>query len=66
MRWGIPASVLTDNAAVFTGLPRRGGGVALEIELGRRGIRFDHSRAHHPQSQGKVCEDLARRCTGPV
>lgn len=31
-RWGIPASVLTDNGAVFTGLPRRGGRVALEIE----------------------------------
>jgi transposase InsO family protein len=54
VRWGIPASVLTDNAAVFTGLPRRGGRVALEIELGRLGVRFDHSRAHHPQTQGKV------------
>lgn len=54
VHWGIPASVLTDNGAVFTGLPRRGGRVALEVELGRRGIRFDHSRAHHPQTQGKV------------
>jgi transposase InsO family protein len=54
VRWGIPASVLTDNGAVFTGLPRRGGRVALEIELGRLGVRFDHSRAHHPQTQGKV------------
>jgi transposase InsO family protein len=54
VRWGIPASVLTDNGAVFTGLPRRGGRVALEIELGRIGVRFDHSRAHHPQTQGKV------------
>ena len=54
LRWGIPASVLTDNGAVFTGLPRRGGRVALEIELGRLGIRFDHSRANHPQTQGKV------------
>jgi transposase InsO family protein len=53
-RWGIPASVLTDNAAVFTGLPRLGGRVALEIELGRLGVRFDHSRANHPQTQGKV------------
>jgi transposase InsO family protein len=56
-RWGIPASVLTDNGAVFTGLPRRGGRVALEVELGRLGVRFDHSRANHPQTQGKVCED---------
>jgi transposase InsO family protein len=53
-RWGIPASVLSDNGAVFTGLPRGGGRVALEIELGRLGIRFDHSRANHPQTQGKV------------
>ena len=54
LRWGIPASVLTDNGAVFTGLPRRGGRVALEVELGRLGVRFDHSRAHHPQTCGKV------------
>jgi transposase InsO family protein len=54
VRWGIPASVLTDNGAVFTGLPRRGGRVALEIELGRLGVRFHHSRANHPQTQGKV------------
>jgi transposase InsO family protein len=54
LRWGIPASVLTDNGAVFTGLPRRGGRVALEIELGRLGVRFDHSRAQHPQTCGKV------------
>jgi transposase InsO family protein len=54
VRWGIPASVLTDNGAVFTGRPRRGGRVALEIELGRLGVRFDHSRPNHPQTQGKV------------
>jgi transposase InsO family protein len=54
LRWGIPASVLTDNGAVFTGLPRRGGRVALEVELGRLGVRFDHSRAQHPQTCGKV------------
>ena len=47
-----------DIGAVLTGLPRRGGRVALEIELGRLGIRFDHSRTNHPQTQGKVCEDL--------
>ena len=52
--WGIPASVLTDNGAVFTGLPRRGGRVALEVQLGRLGVRFDHSRPHHPQTCGKV------------
>jgi transposase InsO family protein len=54
VRWGIPASVLTDNGAVFTGIPRRGGRVALEVELGRLGVRFDHSRPYHPQTCGKV------------
>jgi transposase InsO family protein len=58
-RHGIPARVLTDNAAVFTGKPRRGGRVALEIELDLLRVRLDHSRAYHPQTCGKVCEDLA-------
>lgn len=52
VRWGIPASVLTDNGAVFTGLPRHGGRVALEVELGRLGVRFDHSRPRHPLLTG--------------
>jgi hypothetical protein len=53
-RYGIPARVLTDNGAVFTGTPRRGGRVALEIELGKRRVLFDHSRPYHPQTCGKV------------
>jgi transposase InsO family protein len=53
-RHGEPASVLSDNGAIFTGTPRRGGRVALEIELGALGIRFNHSRAYHPQTCGKV------------
>jgi transposase InsO family protein len=53
-RHGVPARVLTDNAAVFTGQPRRGGRVSLEIELGSRRISFDHSRPYHPQTCGKV------------
>lgn len=53
-RWGIPASVLTDNGAVFTGKQRGGGRAALEVELGRRGVRFHHSRPYHPQTCGKV------------
>jgi transposase InsO family protein len=54
VRWGIPASVLTDNGAVFTGRQRGGGRVALEVELGRLGVRLDHSRPYHPQTCGKV------------
>lgn len=50
----IPASVLTDNGAVFTGKPRGGGRVALEIELDLLGVRFRHSRPYHPQTCGKV------------
>ena len=53
-RWGIPASVLTDNGAIFTGKQRGEGRVALEIELGVLGVRFDHSRPYHPQTCGKV------------
>ena len=53
-RYGDPASLLTDNGAVFTGAPRRLGRVALEVTLHARGIRFDHSRAYHPQTCGKV------------
>jgi transposase InsO family protein len=51
---GFPASVLTDNAAVFTGAPRGGGRCAIEVELGALGIRFTHSSPYHPQTCGKV------------
>jgi transposase InsO family protein len=53
-RHGIPARVLTDNAAIFTGKPRRGGRVALELELDLLRVRLDHCRAYHPQTCGKV------------
>ena len=53
-RYGIPASVLTDNGAIYTGKPRGGGRVALEIELDLLGVRFGHSRPYHPQTCGKV------------
>jgi transposase InsO family protein len=52
--WGIPAQMLSDNGAVFTGIPRQGGRVALELELISRGVRFRHSRPYHPQTCGKV------------
>jgi transposase InsO family protein len=53
-RHGVPARVLTDNAAIFTGKPRRGGRVALEPELDALGVKLDHSRPRHPQTCGKV------------
>ena len=52
--WGIPAGVLSDNGAVFTAKQRGDGRVALEVELGLLGVKFDHSRPYHPQTCGKV------------
>ncbi len=52
-RYGTPASVLTDNGAIFTAEPR-GGKVLLETELERLGIRHKHARPYHPQTCGKV------------
>ena len=49
-----PPSVLSDNGAVFTGVPRGGGRVALELELIHLGVSFRHSRPYHPQTCGKV------------
>src|SRR5437763_9282382 len=51
---GPPASLLTDNGAVFVGSYRGGGKVALEYELQRLGIAFKNSRPYHPQTLGKV------------
>src|SRR5947209_9650933 len=51
--YGFPASLLSDNAAVFSGSSRRGK-VALELELERRGIEVKHSTPYHPQTCGKV------------
>lgn len=50
---GLPASLLTDNGAVFVGC-YRGGKVLLEYELERLGIEFKNSRPYHPQTCGKV------------
>jgi transposase InsO family protein len=52
--YGDPASLLSDNAAVFTGRYRRLGRVTLEVTLNERGIVFAHSRPYHPQTCGKV------------
>lgn len=52
--WGTPAALLTDNGAVFTATPRRGGRTALQILLGELGITYINSRPYHPQTCGKV------------
>ena len=52
--YGDPASMLSDNGAVFTGRSRRGGRVVLEVTLNARGITFRHSRPYHPETCGKV------------
>lgn len=51
--YGLPASFLTDNAAVFSGGSRRGK-VPIELELERLGIEVKHSTPYHPQTCGKV------------
>jgi transposase InsO family protein len=53
-RHGLPAQVLTDNGAIFTGGPRGGGRVALEVELATHGILANRSTPYHPQTCGKV------------
>jgi transposase InsO family protein len=53
-RHGRPERLLTDNGAVFTGLYRGRGWVALERELTALGIAHSHSRPYHPQTCGKV------------
>jgi transposase InsO family protein len=52
-RFGLPASLLTDNGAVFTGRQRHGK-VILELELERLGVVAKHSTPYHPQTCGKV------------
>jgi transposase len=45
--WGLPASVLTDNGAIYTATYRRGL-TGLEIDLGALGISFKHGKPYHP------------------
>jgi transposase InsO family protein len=50
---GVPASMLTDNGAIFTAGPRNGA-CAIELELLGLGVAYKHSRPYHPQTCGKV------------
>lgn len=51
--YGYPETLLSDNAAVFSGASRKGK-VLLETELERVGIRAAHATPYHPQTCGKV------------
>jgi transposase len=65
---GIPASTLTDNGMVYTVRfsGGKGGRNSFEKQLRTWNVNQKNSRGNHPQTCGKVCEDLARCCTGPV
>jgi len=52
-RFGLPASVLSDNGAIYTA-SYRGSHTGMEIELAALGITFKHGKPYHPQTQGKV------------
>ena len=52
-RYGLPASVLSDNGAIYTAA-YRGSHTGMEIELAALGIVFKHNKPYHPQTQGKV------------
>src|SRR6202161_3775154 len=60
---GLPASLLSDNGAVFTATPRKGK-VLLQTELERLGIRSKNSRPYHPQTCGKIerLHQTLKRC----
>jgi transposase InsO family protein len=51
--YGFPASVLSDNGAIYTAA-YRGSHSGMEIELAALGITFKHGKPYHPQTQGKV------------
>jgi transposase InsO family protein len=52
-RYGLPASVLTDNGAIFTAAYRNGR-CLTETVLESFGVAMHHSRPYHPQTCGKV------------
>jgi transposase InsO family protein len=51
--YATPASVLTDNGAIYTGRFRRGQ-TGFETELERLGVVAKHASPYHPQTCGKV------------
>ena len=53
LRYGTPATMLTDNGCIYTAA-YRGGKVVLETELARLGVTHKRARPYHPQTCGKV------------
>jgi len=51
--FGTPASVLTDNGAIYNAHSRRGR-TGFESDLLERGVLYKHSAPEHPQTCGKV------------
>jgi transposase InsO family protein len=52
-RFGLPASMLTDNGCIFTA-QFRNGRCGFETELTTLGITIKHGKPYHPQTQGKI------------
>jgi len=51
--WGVPASVLTDNGAIFNARSRQGR-TGFESDLLDLGVLYKHSRPYHPETCGKI------------
>lgn len=51
--FGTPASVLTDNGAIYNARSRQGRS-GFESDLDRVGVLYKHSTPYHPQTCGKV------------
>jgi transposase InsO family protein len=51
--FGTPASVLSDNGAIYNATAR-GGRTGFESDLITAGVLYKHSRPYHPQTCGKV------------
>jgi transposase InsO family protein len=51
--YGTPASVLSDNGAIYNATSR-GGRSGFESDLVGAGVLYKHSRPYHPQTCGKV------------
>jgi len=60
---GLPASVLTDNGAVFTAVPRKGR-CAIELETARLGIRYHHSSPTTRRRAGRSSAHTRRSSAG--